>query len=65
MGVGKEAEGTLVEGMRCKEIEIPVTLIWKVQPLQKEIMVALLDSGVHMCFISKRKTRSLQMYLEV
>ena len=27
-------------------------------------MVALLDSGAHMCFISERKARSLWMHLE-
>src|SRR5947209_6357660 len=47
-----------------KEIEIPVTMIWKVQPLEKETMMALLDSRAHMCFISEWKAQSLKMHLE-
>src|SRR5947209_18456992 len=60
----RKAKAPQLRACGVKEIEIPVTLIWKVQPLQKETMVALLDSSAHMCFMSEKKARALHMHLE-
>src|SRR5437660_12180159 len=64
MPVWKAIKPVKLRAQGVKEIKISVTMIWKVQPLKKEMMVALLDSGAHMCFISERKARSLKMHLE-